>query len=112
MKSPARRGRGRPKGSYGPTRAECIRLFGEGLSAVDIASKLGITIQAATLHLRSAGYSPAARASERLASERERFRKVWQSSRSVADVARALGLTVAQARARASRLRGYGLKLK
>jgi hypothetical protein len=104
--------RGRPKGSSGSTRAECVRLFAEGLPPVDIAPRLGITIQAATHHLRRAGYDPAARASERRAGERERFRKVWQSSRSVAEAARALGLTRARALLRAEWLRSRGLKLK
>jgi len=87
-------------------------LFVEGFAPVDIAAKLGITIQAATLHLRRAGYSPADRQSERLAGERERFRKVWQSSRSVADAARVFGLSRARALKRAQELRCLGIKLR
>lgn len=109
---PRKDGRGRPKRSYGPTRAECIRLFVQGLAPVDIAPQLGITIQAATLHLRRAGYDPAARKSQRMAAERERFRKVWQSCRCVADAAEALDLTRAQALIRAQWLRRHGIKLR
>jgi hypothetical protein len=47
-----------------------------------------------------------------LAAERERFRVIWQSAASVADAARALGVTERQARNRATQLRGYGIKLK
>ncbi|HTK78663.1 MAG TPA: hypothetical protein VL371_25620 [Gemmataceae bacterium] len=107
-----RRGRGRPKGSYGPTRAECVRLFAEGLGPVDIAVRLRISHQAVSGQLRSGGYDPAARVAGRLAGERDRFRKVWESSASVADAARALGLTEARALTRARSLRRRGLHLR
>ena len=50
-----RRGRGRPKGSFGPTRAECVRLFAEGFAVVDVARQLSISPQAVSRQLRDAG---------------------------------------------------------
>jgi hypothetical protein len=108
----ARRPRGRPKGLYGPNRAKCVRLFVEGIAPVDIAPRLGITLQAVTLHLRQAGYDPYTRKLERLAEHRRRFQAVWQSSECLADAAKSLGLTRAQALTRAESFRRLGIKLR
>lgn len=45
-------------------------------------------------------------------SDREEFARVWEAAASVGEVATALGITAAAARARAYRLRRAGVKLK
>jgi hypothetical protein len=45
----------------GPTGPECVRLFGAGLAAADIARQLGLTPAAVYAHQRAAGAPPAAR---------------------------------------------------
>jgi hypothetical protein len=112
MSKPGRRRRGRPKGACGPTREKCVRRFAEGLAPGRIAHRLGITHQAVTLHLRLAGYDPAARKLERLADERRRFQAVWQSSVCLADAVKSLSLTRAQALTRAETFRRRGIKLR
>src|SRR5262245_37208832 len=93
---------------------EILRLFdGEGLTAKQIAARLGLSHSRVKTVLRHNGRDSAARTSAaRRARARERFRVVWEASPSVAAAARALGIARRSASNRASKLRALGVPPK
>jgi hypothetical protein len=94
------------------TRRACVRLFGHGLRAADIAGALELASSTVAYHLRRAGLDPAARKAELAAATRERFAAAWNAAPDLESLCAALGLAVAVAEARASRLRAAGVALK
>jgi DNA-binding CsgD family transcriptional regulator len=112
MPTNQRRKRGRPRGTFGPHRAECLRRFDGGATVVEIARALGISQQAVSAHLRDSGRDPAGRDSRSRQSGRERFADLWNAAPDLGAAARALGLTESQAVRKAVWLRAAGLALK
>src|SRR5262249_7297884 len=111
---PSRRPRGRPKGSTGATYAAVLRLFDRGRPPMAIAAKVGVSFQRVYQILKAAGRQPAYRPVGPRPRPRspERFAAAWNAARSLAHAAQALGLTPAQAVARAKDLRHRGVRLK
>jgi DNA-binding CsgD family transcriptional regulator len=109
---PAVRRRGRPPGTTGATRAQCLALYARGRSVQKIAAELGISKQAVSRHLRSSGHDPHGRAEAAAEADRDRFRTLWEGAPTLAAAARALGLTAQEARLKAAGLRARGILLK
>jgi DNA-binding CsgD family transcriptional regulator len=109
---PAVRRRGRPPGTTGATRAKCLALYARGRSVQQIAAALAISKQAVSRHLRSSGHDPLRRVEAAAEADRERFRSAWEAAPTLAEAARALGLTGRETRLKAAGLRARGVPLK
>jgi DNA-binding transcriptional ArsR family regulator len=106
------RQRGRPRGTFGPHRAECLRRFDAGGTVAEIARAVGISKQAVSVHLRASGRDPAAAKGRTQRAGRERFARLWNAAPDLGAAALALGLTEYQAVRKAVWLRAAGLALK
>jgi transposase-like protein len=101
--------RGRP---VGPNRAKVVALFAAGRTVADIAREQGVSKQAVSKMLRSAGHTPGGDKARAVAEGRAHFAAVWNAAGTVAEAARALGVTARQASGQATVLRKSGRALK
>jgi hypothetical protein len=72
--------RGRPRGTFGPRRAECLRRFDAGGTVAEIARAVGISKQAVSVHLRASGRDPAAAKGQALRAGWRQFRDAWNAA--------------------------------
>ena len=112
MPTNQRRQRGRPRGTFGPTRARVLRLFDAGRTVAQIARRLRISKQAVSVHLRDSGRDPAAATGRAGRARNSRFAALWNAAPDLGAAAAALGLSESQAVRKAVWPRAAGLKLK
>jgi hypothetical protein len=98
----------RPLPGSAPTGQACLALFAAGLSVPAIARRLGVGRDAVRARLAAAGCAAPTPADHSPGN----FAVVWNATPDLGAAAKALGMTEAAARCRASRLRAEGHRLK
>src|SRR5262245_40913628 len=95
------------------TRRRVLALHRKGKTAAEIAAALGVTPTCVRYHLCRSGIVPAADRLARWTSAREKFVATWNASRTLTEVATALGMSAPAVNMRAFQLRNaFGLPLK